>query len=131
MRIRMENECSKYVQATYYVVETDVTGETKITYQAESGSETATASQAALTTGTITICNRDYESDIDVLKVEESTRGTATEKRLQGAEFSLQRKNDGTYTAYPDGNNTQTAGTNGKLTFSKLPDGEYMMSLLP
>ena len=117
---------SGYVQASYYVSETGVTGETKITYQAGNGAENEEASATAITDGTITIHNKDYQVSIDVLKIDESTRDTESVKPLQGAEFSLKRKGSDGYAAYPaEGTNIQTSGQDGRLTFNALPDGEY------
>ena len=114
---------------TYYVKETGDAGDTKITYSVVSGEEKEIASEAAIAAGTITIINRDYETTINVLKVEESTRGT-TNTPLSNAVFSIKKKGTGGgYADYPsEGNNTQTSGEDGKLAFTNLPDGEYLIT---
>ena len=120
---------SGYAKATYYVEETTTLANTKIRYKLNEGEETETESDTATDSGMITICNRDYETDISVFKVEESSRGEATKVPLSGAKFSLSKKGTNGYTAYVDGSGKSVyeSATDGKLTFTKLTDGNYLI----
>ena len=133
-----------YSPVNYYVTETGVTGDTRVTYQAENGEETETASDANTNDGTITIYNRDAQVDINVLKVD----ATNASKKLKDAEFQILKYKDDSeqYVAYDfvhkafvatvSGDaSTQNAGdsskqkTNdaGELSFTGLPAGQYKL----
>jgi len=133
-----------YSLVNYYVTETGVTGDTRITYKAGNGTETETASDANTNDGTITIYNRDAEVNINVLKVD----ATNTTKTLKDAEFQILKYKDESagYVAYDFQNkdfvatvsgdaSTQNAGDNSKrktdaygtLSFTGLPAGQYKL----
>ena len=75
--------------------------------------------------GVFTIDNTPKETSIEVLKVNESTK-----LPLSGAQFTLERKGmDDAYAAYPDAeHNIEEIDSDGKLTFTKLPDGTYRIT---
>ena len=75
--------------------------------------------------GVFTIDNTPKETSIEVLKVNESTK-----LPLSGAQFTLERKGmDDAYAAYPDAeHNIEESDSDGKLTFTKLPDGTYRIT---
>ena len=126
------------INITYYVKESspaETSGAVKITYANEDTTASSTASLAAVSSGMIIITNEDISTTIDVIKVDESTRGTSSEKKLEGARFELMKEKDGQYLNYItetfDTSNYQgdvaaaTSNSEGKLSFTGLVDGKY------
>ena len=72
------------------------------------------------TDGHATITNELKQTEIKVLK----QSSESPNQPLSGAEFTLERKNNGVYSVY---GTAQTSGANGLMTFSNLPDGEYRL----
>ena len=72
--------------------------------------------------------------DIQIVKIDETTRGQDTPTKLQGAEFQLfkytvpEGSSDGSYTVYPESGNDKKTDTNGTLSFEDLPDGQYKIT---
>ena len=119
-----------YVEATYYVVETGETGNTVITYKKETAAEEGEAADQAANGGeTITIYNRDASVDINVIKIDESTRSNENPTTLPNAKFTLSVLIENDLVPYPDaGHNEQTTNSEGKLTFEGLRAGRYQIS---
>ena len=74
----------------------------------------------------VNFTNNLYKNSIQVLKIDQTTRGT-TKTPIKGAEFTLIKKGEnGQYTE--DSNAvTQTSGDDGVLSFDELYDGEYRL----
>ena len=81
-----------------------------------------------------TFNNTLYETDIEILKIDEETRDEATLKKLSGAKFQLLKwtVTDSKYIPYGDIYGAEdgvavgsTEPNLGKLKFENLPDGEY------
>ena len=122
---------SEFVEAGYYVEEVNITDGTQVSYLKEGGTEGEAKDQAAAS-GKITIINRDSSVDIEVIKIDETTRTSPTPKKLKEAKFRLSRKSipkDGStasYTVYPDADRCELeTNEQGQITFKNLPDGAY------
>ena len=117
-------------EATYYPVEDDDDGVT-VTYQKEGGNASEEPSDAAVTSGKVTIINTDIVAPLRIVKVDKDT-----DEGLTGASFQLTRKLPGenSFTKFvnnsfaedPDNENKKT----GPFTVSS-EDGIIIEGLVP
>ena len=120
-------------EAVYYPVESEINGVT-ITYQSPEGNTSVTASDVAVSSGTVTIINTDIVVPLKIVKVDKNT-----EIGLSGAKFQLTRKlsGEGGFTKFihsdfeedPENENQKTGpfivdSTDGIILEGLLP-GEY------
>lgn len=120
-----------WLEATYYPVEDAIDG-VAITYQKKGGNASEEPSDAAVTTGAVTIINTDIVVPLKIVKVEKDHPETG----LAGAKFQLTRKlsGEGGFTKFvhddfeedPDNGNKKT----GPFTVSST-DGIILEGLLP
>ena len=140
LKLTDDETAAFYTNIAYYAVETNVTGDTRISYTlslmnagsdgegSEDGgdpgttgsSETTDPTQSAINTGTITIYNRDTDVDITVIKVDEKDSDT----KLPNAEFQILKWKDDNerYLAY--NLETKTYASPGEESKSKLTTGQ-------
>ena len=98
---------------------------------------TAGDSEAARPDAAVTFTNNKSLIDLTIIKIDETTRGAASQTKLPSAEFQLFKYTvsgtSSSYTAYPNlDESKQTTSTEGDsfgtLTFGNLPDGQYKIS---
>lgn len=71
-----------------------------------------------------------YTTSLKVIKTESSSDGTATEKKLEGATFKLQKEEAGVWEDLKDNNGSVielSTNENGELTFEGLEAGTYKL----
>ena len=128
---------------TYYVKELTpdpARDNLKVTYRlgengAEQSDPTLAKTYADADSSTIIIINRDISVDIQLVKIDETTRSSENKRYLKGAEFTLYRRQKTSaegktdYVVYSNETaSVKTSNDEGKLTFTGLPDGKYRIS---
>lgn len=114
---------------TYTVEETSVTYD-RTTYTASTTPRLTdmfeiTTSPASVTDGQAEITNRLYETNLSVLKIDQTTRGAGTPTPISGAQFTLIKADaNGQYTVTVG---TETSGQDGMLSFGNLTAGTYRL----
>jgi LPXTG-motif cell wall-anchored protein len=87
------------------------------------GTVTVTVASDDTVQAAVTYTNSMYKTTINILKIDETTRGNAAPTKLGQAKFILKKWN-GTSTYEPVGTQT-TSDETGTLSFTGLLDGEY------
>ena len=94
-----------------------------------------TPGETAAATAQSTFTNNLTSVDLQIIKIDETTREQSTPTKLQGAQFQLFKytvsdgSSTGSYTVYPnESDSVKTTDTNGALSFEGLPDGQYKIS---
>ena len=111
------------------------TDDRTITVHVTAGDTAAVKSDAQAT-----YTNNRSMIDIKIIKIDETTRSSASQTKLPGATFKLYRysvpsgSDTGTYVVYPDEagstatTSNESGGNYGTLSFRNLPDGYYKIS---
>ena len=109
----------------YYVVEESPTSGYQVTYAGQNGGLQAD--------GSVTINNKKMPPiDLQIIKIDETTRESTPQTRLPEAEFKLLKytvpegSDTGNYTNFPDAASCEKmTGEDGTLMFTGLTDGQY------